>query len=540
MVTNHSAEDDAHSSIMAYDCHINMASHDYWRWVNIKGIVGLCHLTSIQSILIGLYTVSNHGVVTSDVHQRTGMIQRATTTRSLGRQHEVTTSTIGFVNYRHKAGVDGQLVVLSTSTTSHVLGLPYLLRSTGTSHALRLPYLLFSTGTSHALCLPYLLSSTGTSHALCLPYLLSTSTSHVLLGSPYLLDTRRSCTHVVGHEWDQYSHVLTACEVDWGPPIIIDGELSLSRNYSKNSLASNGECPISGDDERVLGTTERKFIGTTMHHVDDSDAIVALTNPRVVSDYFDHYYTTAQCNDHDARMLPVTVHHELRPPAEPPPVRMDFISSQNDDECRTYNVLNTSSLWYFERANSKQVSTFTRLDPPMTMNVTTSSSVKIVYAQVDLSNFIDGARRCKSVIGPFQWAMIMGRIDATTAMMVPSVFLVVQLDYVTSVVVSFYQFKFVKIRFKFREPDYSNLMVHYRDWAHSTIDDGASMRTSRDDTVLLVTLVAITSYVKGCVPHDPLVMGRSSTTGILHLELVTDYNRAFSVDDDAPSRSLVK
>jgi hypothetical protein len=118
-------------------------------------------------------------------------------------------------------------------------------------------------------------------------------------------------------------------------------------------------------------------------------------------------------------MLPVTVHQELRPPAEPPPVRMNFISSQNDDECRTDNVLNTSSPWYFERAiSSKQVSTFTRLDL-MTMNVTTSSSEKIVYAkEVDLSNFIDGARRCKSVIGPFQWAVIMGRIDATTATMI--------------------------------------------------------------------------------------------------------------------------
>jgi hypothetical protein len=153
----------------------------------------------------------------------------------------------------------------------------------------------------------------------------------------------------------------------------------------------------------------------------------------------------------------------------------------------------------------------------MTMNVTTSSSMKIIYAQVDLGNFIDGGRRCKSVIGPFQWAMIiMGRIDATTAMMVPSVFLVVQLDYVTSVVVSFYQFKLVKIRFKFREPDYSNLMVLHRDWAHST------------------------SYVNGCVPHDPLVMGRSGITGIPHLGSVTDYNRAFSVDDDAPSNPLVK
>jgi hypothetical protein len=39
IVTNHSAEDDAHSSIMGYDCHFNMASHDYWRWV----IVGLYH-----------------------------------------------------------------------------------------------------------------------------------------------------------------------------------------------------------------------------------------------------------------------------------------------------------------------------------------------------------------------------------------------------------------------------------------------------------------------------------------------------------------
>jgi hypothetical protein len=265
-------------------------------------------------------------------------------------------------------------------------------------------------------------------------------------------------------------------------------------------------------------------------HVDDSDAIVALTNPCVISDYYDRYYTTVQSND-DASTIPVTVNDELRPPAEPPPVRMDFISSPNDDECKMYIVLNTSLPRYFERAISKQMSTFTRLDL-MTMNVTTSSSVKIGCSKVDLSNFIDGAI----------WAMIMGRIDATTAMMIPSGFLVVQLDYVTSVVVYFYQFKYVKIRFKFREPDYSNLMVLHRDWAHSTIkNDGASMRTSRDDTVLLVTLLAITSYVvNACLPHDLLVMGRSSITGTPHLGLVMDYNRAFFVDDDAPSKPLVK
>jgi hypothetical protein len=434
----------------------------------------------------------------------------------------VTTGTIGFVNYRHKAGVDGQLVVLSTSTTSHVLGLPYLLFCTGTSHARRLPYLLFCTGTSHARRLPYLLFSTGT--------------SHVLLGLPYLLDIRHSCRHVVGNAWDQYSHVLMAWEVDWGPLIIIDGELSLNRYYSKNVLASNGECPISGDDERFLGTTKRVSIGTTVHRGDDSDAIVALVNPRVDSDYFDHCYTTVQSND-DASMLPVTVHHELRPPAEPPPVHMDFVLSLNDNACKTYNVLYASLPRYFECAISKQMSTFTRLDL-MTTNATTSSSVKIVYTEVDLCNFIDGARRCKSVIGPFQWAMIMGRIDATTAMMIPSVFLVVKLDYVTSVVVSIYQFKFVKIRFKLCEPDYYNLMVLHRDWVHNTIDNGASMGT-RDDTVLLVTLVAVTPYVKACLPHDPLVMGRSSITGILHLGSVTDYNRAFSVNDDAPSKPLV-
>jgi hypothetical protein len=45
MVTNHSAavillgEDGVHSRVMAYDRHIDTASHDYWHWVNIKGIV---------------------------------------------------------------------------------------------------------------------------------------------------------------------------------------------------------------------------------------------------------------------------------------------------------------------------------------------------------------------------------------------------------------------------------------------------------------------------------------------------------------------
>jgi hypothetical protein len=120
-----------------------------------------------------------------------------------------------------------------------------------------------------------------------------------------------------------------------------------------------------------------------------------------------------------------------------------------------------------------------------------------------------------------------------TAMMIPSGFLLVQLDFVTSVVVYLFQFTFVKIRFKFCEPDYSNLMVLHRDWAHSTIkNDSASRRTSLDDTMLLFILVAITPYVKACLPHDLLVMERSSIPGIPHLGSVTD--------DDAPSNPLVK
>ena len=150
--------------------------------------------------------------------------------------------------------------------------------------------------------------------------------------------------------------------------------------------------------------------------------------------------------------------------------------SKNDDhECKTYNVLNTSLPRYYDRAISKHVSTFTWLDL-MTRNVTTSSSMKIVYAKVDLTNFLDGARLFTSVIGPFQWAVIMGRIDAKIAMMVRSVILVVQLDYVTSAVVYFYRLKCVTIRFKFREPDHSNLMVLHRNWAQSTtINDSASI-----------------------------------------------------------------
>ena len=215
---------------------------------------------------------------------------------------------------------------------------------------------------------------------------ISSSTSHVL-GLPHLLDTRRSCPHVVGNAWDQYPHVLTACEVDWGPLIIIDGESCLSHHYG-NLLAGNGECPISGDDVRI-GTMERELVGTTVHHGDNCDAIVTLANLCVVSDYFDQ------------------------------------------SKCET-------------------------------------------------------------------------------------------------------------IRFKFREPDDSNLMVLHRDWAHSTINDGAGIPTSWDDTVLIFTLVAIMPCVKACLRHDLLAMGRSSITGIPHIGSVTDYNRAFSVDNDAPSKPLVK
>jgi hypothetical protein len=133
----------------------------YDRRINTSNIAVSAYMVTNHSAIMVLLgdddTVINHGVAILGVHHWTDM----------------TTSTIGLDNYRHKAVVDSQLsqLIVASFSTSQVLGFP----------------------------------------------------CPVDFGQP--------CPSLYGTSsaWAHYSHVLMACEADWGPPIIIDGECWLSR-----------------------------------------------------------------------------------------------------------------------------------------------------------------------------------------------------------------------------------------------------------------------------------------------------------------------
>jgi Reverse transcriptase (RNA-dependent DNA polymerase) len=141
------------------------------------------------------------------------------------------------------------------------------------------------------------------------------------------------------------------------------------------------------------------------------------------------------------------------------------------------------------------------------------------HPETDTSEFLDdaGQQQYQSLIGSLQWAITLGRIDVTTAVMTMSSFRaqprVGHLSRVQRIVAYLHRYCNARIRFRTHEPDFSDLPVPTHDWADSTyglVDEDIP----KDLPSPLGKPVVTVSYVDANLMHD-LTTGRS-VTGILH------------------------
>jgi hypothetical protein len=117
-----------------------------------------------------------------------------------------------------------------------------------------------------------------------------------------------------------------------------------------------------------------------------------------------------------------------------------------------------------------------------------------------------------------QWAVSIGRIDITTAVMTLSGFRTAprigHLDRARRVYGYLYKMKYAMIRVRTEEPDYSDLPEQDFDWAYSVYGNVREVELT-DAPEPLGKYVTLTHYVDANLFHD-LITGRS-VTGILHL-----------------------
>jgi hypothetical protein len=141
------------------------------------------------------------------------------------------------------------------------------------------------------------------------------------------------------------------------------------------------------------------------------------------------------------------------------------------------------------------------------------------HPETDESALLDeeGIQQYQSLIGSLQWAVSLGRIDVTTAVMTLSSFRAIprkgHLERAKRVVAYLYRFKHAKLRFRTHEPDMSGLPVPEYDWAES-IYGKVKEDIPRDVPPPLGKAVVTVSYIDANLMHC-LRTGRS-VTGILH------------------------
>jgi len=136
-----------------------------------------------------------------------------------------------------------------------------------------------------------------------------------------------------------------------------------------------------------------------------------------------------------------------------------------------------------------------------------------------MSDYLDttGIQQYQSLIGSLQWAVSLGRLDITTAVMTMSSFRTSprkgHLDRARRIVAYLYRFPQAKIRFRTHEPDLSDLNAPTHDW-NGTIYECQPEKVPGDVPKPLGKPAVTVSYVDANLLHD-LVTGRS-VTGILH------------------------
>ena len=141
------------------------------------------------------------------------------------------------------------------------------------------------------------------------------------------------------------------------------------------------------------------------------------------------------------------------------------------------------------------------------------------HPEMDTTEFLDevGIQMYQSLVGSLQWAVSIGRIDITTAVMTLSGFRAIpragHLERAKRVVSYLAKMKHAKLRFCTGTPDYSDISGDRHEWERSVYGN-ASELVPHDAPKALGKAVVLTHYVDANLYHDMLT-GRS-VTGILH------------------------
>ena len=142
------------------------------------------------------------------------------------------------------------------------------------------------------------------------------------------------------------------------------------------------------------------------------------------------------------------------------------------------------------------------------------------HPELDTSEELDNEdiKKYQSLIGALQWAVSIGRIDVTTAIMTMSGFRVAprkgHLDRVKRIYGYLCKMRHACIRVRTEEPDYSDIPSPEYDWAYTAYGNVEEV-LPKDAPEPLGKPVTSTCYVDANLYHD-MTSGRS-VTGILHL-----------------------
>jgi hypothetical protein len=150
----------------------------------------------------------------------------------------------------------------------------------------------------------------------------------------------------------------------------------------------------------------------------------------------------------------------------------------------------------------------------------TSPLVKGNHPELDVSDELnaEGIKQYQSMIGAMQWAISLGRLDITTAVMTMSGYRVAprqgHLDRCKRIYGYLSKMRYSQIRINTADPDLSELPVQVQDWKNTVYGDSFE-EIPHDIPKPLGKYVTLTTYVDANLYHD-MISGRS-VTGVLHL-----------------------
>ena len=150
----------------------------------------------------------------------------------------------------------------------------------------------------------------------------------------------------------------------------------------------------------------------------------------------------------------------------------------------------------------------------------TSPLEKGDHPETDTSDLLDedDVKKYQSLIGSYQWAVSIGRIDITTAVMTLSSFRAMpqvgHLECAKRLCGYLAKMKHAAIHVRTEEPDYSDIPEFEYDWSKSVYGDVTELLPT-DAPEPLGKFVTLSHFFDANLMHD-IVTGRS-VTGILHL-----------------------